>query len=83
MQESDWRDPQLHVFGMHLMGADDALLLMNAGARGCLFALPAASHGGAWRARLSSACATPGRAKRGRVRVAAYSFTWLGSESRA
>lgn len=83
MGEADWHAPRLHAFGMHLLGDEDALLLMNSGARGCLFALPPLPSGKAWRALLSSACITPGRPKRGRARLAGHSFTWFGVETRA
>jgi len=87
MEPSDWQDPRLHAFGMWLLdgaadGGEDALLLMNAGVHGRLFALPAAPGGRPWRALLSSACITPGKPRRGRVRLAAHSFMWLGMESR-
>ena len=58
---------------------EDALLLVNGGTRGVFFVLPDAPGGGRWSALLSSACETPGHPRRGRVRLAAHSFTWLGA----
>ena len=96
-QPDDWHDPSLHALGMLLAGGaadewdeaglpqrgEDALLLANGGARGRFFALPAVPSGGEWHALLSSACRTPGQPRRGRVRLAAHSFTWLGASPRA
>ncbi len=91
--DPDWQDPKRLAVGMLVAGSaagardeagraqsgQDALLLANAGRRGLFFTLPAAPGGGRWRALLSSACHTPGQPRRGRVRLAAHSFTWLGA----
>jgi len=91
----DWHDPRLHALGMLIAGSaadardeaarpqhgQDALLLVNGAARGCFFTLPAVPSGGSWQALLSSACQTPGRPRRGRVRLAANAFTWLGARA--
>jgi glycogen operon protein len=93
----DWHDPRRHTLGMLLAGGaadeldeaglpqsgQDALLLVNGGARGALFALPSPPSGGRWHALLSSACRTPGHPRRGRIRLAAHSFTWLGPKASA
>jgi glycogen operon protein len=73
-----WRDPGLRAFAMLLGGA--TLLLLNAGSRSCLFALPSPPEGAVWRPLASSACITPGRPRRGRARLAAHSFTYLVAE---
>jgi glycogen operon protein len=79
----DWRDLRFRALGMQLAGdAATELLLLNAGAHGCFFTLPAVPHGGLWQPVLSSACVTPGRPRRGRVRLAACSFTWLRTGAR-
>ncbi len=92
-EPADWQDPTRHALGMWIAGSaadlrddagspqhgEDALLLVNGGARGCFFALPKTPRTSRWRALLSSACHTPGHPRGGRVRLAAHSFTWLGA----
>jgi pullulanase/glycogen debranching enzyme len=80
LAQDAWLDPRLAAFGMWLAGPRETLLLLNGGAHGCFFTLPEARGGGEWRALASSACATPGRPRRGRVRLAAHSFTYLPAE---
>ena len=93
---ADWQDPTRHALGMWIAAGaadprdeagnpqrgDDALLLLNGGARGCFFTLPKAPGGGRFHALLSSACHTPGQPRRGRVRLASHSFTWLGTSAK-
>jgi len=73
----DWRDPERRVLAARL---DGALLLVNAGAKSCLFRLPEPPAGTRWRAQLSSACERPSRARGKRVRVPAHGCLWLGAE---
>ncbi len=82
-RSDDWLDARSHALGMLLAGGDaeaSELLLVNGGAHGCFFGLPADPLSGRWTPVLSSACQTPGRPRRGRVRLAARSFTWLRCE---
>jgi isoamylase len=83
LTDEDWRDPRRHALGMWLAGEDASeLLLVNGGGHGCFFTLPEAPRGGRWHPALSSACQTPGRPRRGRVRLAARSFTWFSTGTR-
>jgi glycogen operon protein len=96
-EPEDWQDPKRHALGMWIAApaadaldevglpqtGEDALLLVNASARGVFFALPEPPAGGRWQALLSSACHTPGHPRRGRVRLAGHSFTWLGARAHA
>jgi glycogen operon protein len=94
-EPGDWHDPRRQTLGI-LLGSGvadpldeaglpqrghDALLLVNGAARSALFALPEAPSGGHWHALLSSACRTPRSPRRGRMRLAAHSFTWLGPKA--
>jgi pullulanase/glycogen debranching enzyme len=80
MTPDDWQDPQRHALGVWLRGESAALLLLNAGARGRFFAVPAPEPGTRWRGLLCSACEPPSRVRGPRVRVAAHSCLWLGAE---
>jgi glycogen operon protein len=80
MTPSDWADPERRALGLWLRGERDALLLVNAGTKGRLFALPPLAKGTRWRGLLGSACAAPSRVRGPRTRVAAHAVLWLGAE---
>ncbi|MFI5316352.1 MAG: glycogen debranching protein GlgX [Myxococcota bacterium] len=80
MSAEDWRDPERRALGIFLAGERPQLLLVNAGARGCLFRLPPSADGTRWRGLLGSACEAPSRVRGPRVRLAAHACLWLGAE---
>ncbi len=80
MTPDDWDEPERRVLGVWLRGENAALLLVNAGSRGCLFHLPPLAEGTRWRGLLGTACEPPRRVRGPSVRVAAHSCLWLGAE---
>ena len=71
----DWHGAH-HALGALFAGETQALLLVNAGAKGARFQLPAGLR---WRVLLSSACEKPSRVRAGRVHLAPWSCLWLGA----
>jgi glycogen operon protein len=83
MQPGDWQDPERRVLGMLVVGEPDdeldergrpiqgapVLLLVNAGARACSFALPALPEPGIWDPLVNTARPAGAVARRGARRV--------------
>lgn len=79
MSADEWRDPGSHMLGMLLRrnAGGALLLLLNAGGRSKLFALPQLGNGGSWSELVNTHHAAPGPVREASISLKARSLMLL------